>query len=187
MRTFAWNTLAHTNVTSRILSVVADPSTHPGSDSGPGRSDGPDDPHQASRCLRTGCGVICWGHHIAGHCSWHQCGHWPSPENRYVSKMLSKTRDAVGLLCLQSVTHRLLNPYFLSLVRWSRAYTVLPTDAGAAAASDAEAAAGGRSGSPAEGRAATTRTGHGAAEGKQGLHQLSNADSADTVLCVCVS
>lgn len=55
--------------------------------------------------------------------------------------------------------------------RWAGPDTVLPPDAGPAAASDEEAAAGGScpgsSGSPAESGAAAARPGHGAAEGKR--------------------
>lgn len=54
--------------------------------------------------------------------------------------------------------------FLLLSFRWAGADTILPPDAGPAAASDEEATAG-SSRSPAESRAAAAGTGHGAAEG----------------------
>lgn len=74
-----------------VVFSFTDSSAHSGPDSGPGRTDGPGDPHQASCCLCASCGLLSWRHHPASYCRRHQCGYWSGPENRWVCKDFSMT------------------------------------------------------------------------------------------------
>lgn len=61
-------------VVAALILVVfpfTDSSAHSGPDSGPGRTDGPGDPHQASCGVCASCGLISWRPYVASHCSKH--------------------------------------------------------------------------------------------------------------------
>lgn len=78
----SWRSSVLHKLSTIFVFPVTDPGAHSGPDSGPGRADGPSDPHQASSGLSPSCGLLCWSYHPARHCCRHQRGHWSGPENR---------------------------------------------------------------------------------------------------------
>lgn len=112
----SWGSSVLHNLSTIFVFPVTDPGAHSGPDSGPGRANGPSDPHQASSGLSPSCGLLCWSYHPARHCCRHQRGHWSGPENRCgtytktpsISCVMIKVAVFKRLLFLQSPCLQLL-------------------------------------------------------------------------------